>query len=82
MANTVLSLIIGLFIGNFVGWVRAHSMVAEECELLGRFFVGKKVYYCTSIADTITPKELAEKLASGEKLEVPVPPPSADISGA
>jgi len=82
VATTVLSLIIGLFIGHLVGWVRAHRMVAEECELLGRFFVCKKVFYCTSIADTVTPKELAEKLASGDKFEVPVPPPSADISGA
>ena len=35
-----------LFIGNFVGWVNAHSIVAKECERLGAFYVGNVTYSC------------------------------------
>ena len=49
--NIVLALLIGLIIGYGMGWRAAHITVAEECELLGRFFVGKKVYECTRILE-------------------------------
>ena len=37
------------WIGHTVGWRSAHITVAKECERLGKFFVGKTVYECTSI---------------------------------
>ena len=49
--NTALALLIGLIIGYGIGWRAAHITVAEECELLGKFFVGKKVYECTRILE-------------------------------
>lgn len=38
-------------IGMFVGWVYAHYHIAAECERLGAFFVGKKVYKIGSITN-------------------------------
>lgn len=35
-----------LFIGHWLGWVRAHYMVKTECEKLGKFFVGDTVFVC------------------------------------
>lgn len=31
------------------GWVMAHSVVAKECERLGGFYVGTKVFHCSEI---------------------------------
>lgn len=31
---------------NFVIWAWAHGTVATECEKLGAFYVGDKVYEC------------------------------------
>lgn len=42
-------LLIGLLIGYMTGWVNAHRAVADECEKLGSFYVGKKVFKCTKI---------------------------------
>lgn len=42
-------LIIGIVIGWSMGWVYAHTTVAQECEKLGKFYVGKKVFECTKI---------------------------------
>lgn len=47
--NKMLALIL-FSIGFFVGGVDAHSVVARECTLLGKFYVGKTVYECTPIA--------------------------------
>jgi len=44
--KVILAVIVGLFIGYNLGWRIAHLMVAEECERLGGFFVGKKTYMC------------------------------------
>lgn len=49
-----------IFLAYKFGWVEAHQMVAKECERLGSFFVGKKVYYCNLII------EREEKNASEE----------------
>lgn len=43
-----MTFIAGMFAGGFIGWVWAHYSIADECEKLGGFFVGKKVYRCTS----------------------------------
>jgi len=40
-----------LFVGYFFGWRSAHITVAMECERLGSFFVGKKVFKCVSITE-------------------------------
>ena len=31
------------------GWVYAHETVATECDRLGSFYVGDKVYHCTRV---------------------------------
>ncbi len=45
----MLMLIAGLLIGHLAGWINAHYTVASECEKLGSFYVGKKVFKCTKI---------------------------------
>lgn len=35
-----------LLVGVLLGWVYAHYTVATECERLGAFYVGSKVYEC------------------------------------
>lgn len=47
--SKLLACIALLFIGHWLGWVRAHYMVKSECEKLGRFFVGDTVFVCTAI---------------------------------
>lgn len=47
-----MSFIVGAAFGVILflfGWVMAHETVAKECERLGGFFVGSKVYRCTKI---------------------------------
>lgn len=36
----------------YLGYARAHYVVAHECKMLGKFYVGKKVYHCDRIEDT------------------------------
>jgi len=45
--NFIASLILGLAIGLFVGWVIAHNVIATECQKLLGFYVGEKIYFCT-----------------------------------
>lgn len=45
----IVNAIICLLVGYHWGWINAHLTVAKECERLGKFFVGKTVYECTSI---------------------------------
>lgn len=35
----------------YIGWVAAHARVAHECKMLGKFYVGKKVYHCSDIEE-------------------------------
>lgn len=35
-----------LAIGAVLGYAEAHSTVARECERLGAFYVGNKVFEC------------------------------------
>jgi hypothetical protein len=30
----------------YMGWVMAHTTVKHECQKLGAFYVGEKVYEC------------------------------------
>lgn len=36
-------------IGYWIGWVHAHNTVADECERLGGFYVGKKIFKCEKV---------------------------------
>jgi|694.fasta_scaffold07873_5 hypothetical protein len=36
-------------LGMFVGWIYAHNIIATECEKLGKFYVGNKVFTCISV---------------------------------
>ena len=47
--------IIFYIIGHSAGWISAHSTVATECERLGRFYVGERVFECVKITEQ--PKE-------------------------
>ena len=44
--SVILSFIVGLLPGLFLGWLLAHNVVASECRLLEGFYVGNQVYYC------------------------------------
>lgn len=41
-----------LLIGYWIGWANAHHTVATECDRLGSFFVGKKVYTCMQVKES------------------------------
>jgi len=45
----VLVSLVWFLAGYNAGWVRAHITVADECERLGGFYVGKLVFKCTAI---------------------------------
>ena len=51
MSSFFLTFFIGISLGYAFGWVRAHITVAKECERLGKFFVGKKVFECIKISE-------------------------------
>ncbi|SEQ76912.1 hypothetical protein [Basfia succiniciproducens] len=39
------------------GWYFAHTIVATECERLGKFYVDKNVYQCVKIENVESSKE-------------------------
>lgn len=43
----VLLTILTFLFGYRIGWISAHSEVARECERLGSFYVGDRVFICT-----------------------------------
>ena len=45
----VLISLVWFLAGYNSGWVKAHIVVADECERLGGFYVGKLVFKCTAI---------------------------------
>ena len=49
MGWVIAAFVIGLVVGYMSGWASAHREVATECERLGSFFVGKKVFRCTAV---------------------------------
>ena len=51
MTQLILAVLIGMLFGYDIGWTSAHNTVAIECERLGKFFVGKKVFECTKILE-------------------------------
>jgi hypothetical protein len=51
MGWVITAFIVGVLIGLHDGRIRAHKEIAAECEKLGAFYVGKKVYRCTAVED-------------------------------
>lgn len=47
--NTLFWILLGIIVGAWLGWNTAHVTVAAECERLGGFFVGKKVFKCVEV---------------------------------
>lgn len=47
--NALFWILIGVILGALIGWNAAHVTVAEECEKLGGFFVGKQVFKCIEV---------------------------------
>ena len=41
--------ILGLICGVALGWAWAHTTIASECDRLGGFYVGERVYKCERI---------------------------------
>lgn len=54
--TTFLALIIAVVIGYNIGYVQAHHTVATECERLGKFYVGTRIFECTKITETVKTK--------------------------
>lgn len=48
----LVALIVGYGIGWSNGWSNAHYTVATECEKLGSFYVGSRVFKCLNIDDS------------------------------
>lgn len=42
-------ILVGVIFGAWIGWNAAHVTVAAECERLGGFFVGKRVFKCVEV---------------------------------
>ena len=51
LSGIILATVLAFIVGKWYGWVQAHHVVATECERLGKFFVGKKVYSCIKIEE-------------------------------
>ena len=47
----ILVQVLAFLAGKWYGWVDAHHAIAKECERLGKFYVGKKVYSCVKIEE-------------------------------
>lgn len=46
MAKIVATILVTAFITWHLAWAAAHNTIATECEKLGSFYVGDKVYVC------------------------------------
>ena len=46
MGWAIVALLVGYAVGHNIGWHSAHRTVATECERLGAFYVGDKVFRC------------------------------------
>lgn len=51
MSHFLLTVLISLLIGYWIGWSDAHYTVAKECRMLGAFYVGKTVFKCVEAED-------------------------------
>ena len=41
--------LVAFLVGKSYGWYEAHYTIAQECERLGKFYVGTTVYECKAI---------------------------------
>lgn len=61
--KVLIGLLIGLIAGWWLGWGHAHAVVAAECERLGGFFVGNKVFRCVETSGQVfDDKEPSKKI--------------------
>lgn len=65
----ILWTIVVFYIGHKFGYVRAHYVVSQECEKLGKFFVGNKIYECVNITSKSAENKPPEKEANSESKE-------------
>lgn len=49
--EVLVGFLLALLSGYLFGWSRAHTVVATECERLGGFYVGDKVFKCYQVDD-------------------------------
>lgn len=42
---------LAIYIAYQAGWNYAHYIVARECRLLGKFYVGDTVYECAAVVE-------------------------------
>ena len=64
----MLLLICVFVVGLVWGWVAAHRTVAAECEKLGSFFVGKRVFRCVAIERALSRQDtIAGDSPEGER---------------
>lgn len=47
--NAMFWLLVGILVGAWFGWTTAHIVVAEECDRLGGFFVGRRTFKCHEV---------------------------------
>lgn len=59
MLKILITGLVCFLLGKSTGWRLAHLTVAEECEKLGRFYVGGKTYECQRII-VVTKTEIEE----------------------
>ncbi|HAB91940.1 MAG TPA: hypothetical protein DCF43_06340 [Pseudomonas sp.] len=52
----VLISLVWFLAGYNIGWIRAYTTVADECERLGGFYVGKLVFKCSAIERAAKPQ--------------------------
>lgn len=46
MSDYILLALFSFMLGCLGGWADAHSTVSSECDKLGAFYVGPKIYEC------------------------------------
>lgn len=47
--NEIFGAIFLVLVGMLFGWIFAHNNVATECDKLGSFYVGDKVFNCSQV---------------------------------
>jgi hypothetical protein len=71
----VLVALVAFLIGRFVGWVSAHSAIADECRKVGAFYVGNWIFKVGEIVPP-EPRETGyrPRPRADDCLTKPVPP--------
>ena len=52
----MLNIVLAVLVGILIGWISAHTAIARECEMLGGFYVGDRVYACEPAGPRVTPR--------------------------